>query len=117
MSMVNILLQVTEKIHAHVTSGLPEEDGREEYIETLNELIVNRQLVIEQLPDLYTEEELKMGMTILHLNEVIDPLLEKHLNSIRNSLSLLNKKKQKSSQYANPYQAVSGDGMFFDKKK
>ncbi|MFC0187378.1 flagellar assembly protein FliT [Fictibacillus aquaticus] len=115
MAAVKILLEITKNLHDHVMGGLPAEE-RELYIEQLDELLQQRQSLISELPDVYSEDELKMGHHILQLNETIDPLLSAQLNEIKQSIALLKKKKQKSAQYANPYQAVSGDGMFFDKK-
>jgi flagellar protein FliT len=116
MSAVKILLEITKNLNDHVEAGLPKED-REPYIERLNELLEQRQSIIDKLPVAYSDEELRMGKLIVKLNETIEPLLVMQFEQIKNNLSLMKKKKERNVQYANPYQSLSSDGMFFDKKK
>jgi flagellar protein FliT len=117
MSGVNILLEITKNLLDHVNKGLPADEEREPYIERLNELLEQREALIQKLPSTYTEEEQSTGRMIVQMNETIEPLLTAQLEEIRNDLSLMKKKKEKNTQYANPYQSMSADGMFFDKKK
>jgi flagellar protein FliT len=116
MSAVKILLEITKNLFDHVSAGLPKED-REPYIERLNELLEQRQAIIDKLPATYTEEEQRMGKTIVKMNETFEPLLARQLEEIKQNISTMKKKKEKNTQYANPYQSLSADGMFFDKKK
>ncbi|WNB92739.1 flagellar protein FliT [Bacillus sp. NEB1478] len=116
MSAVKILLEITKNLHDHVNAGLPKEE-REPYIERLNELLEQRQAIMDKLPLSYTDEEKRMGKMIVKLNETIEPLLALKLDQIKQNLTLMKKKKINNVQYANPYQSVSSDGMFFDKKK
>jgi flagellar protein FliT len=115
MSAVNILLEITKNLFDHVSTGLPKEN-REPYIERLNELLDQRQTIIDKLPAVYSEEEQQMGKMIVKMNETIDPILTRQLEEIKHNLSLMKKKKEKNTQYANPYQTLSVDGMYFDKK-
>jgi flagellar protein FliT len=116
MSAVNILLEITKNLFDHVSSGLPKEN-REPYIERLNELLDQRQTIMDKLPAVYSEEEQRLGQMIVKINETIDPLLTGQFEEIKHNLSLMKKKKEKNTQYANPYQSMSADGMYFDKKK
>lgn len=115
MGAVSSLLEVTHTLHGHVINGLPKEE-RERYIERLDELLDQRELLMNEIPVAFTEEEHQMGLTILHLNEVFQPMLDRQLSEIKQDITLMNQKKTHSAHYANPYAAVSGDGMFFDKK-
>ncbi|WP_062237783.1 flagellar protein FliT [Fictibacillus sp. FJAT-27399] len=115
MGAVSVLLEITHNLHGHVASGLPKEE-REPYIERLNELLDQRESLLSEIPVSFTEEEKRMGLAILQLNEVVQPLLDRQLAEIKRDITLMNQKKTHSAQYANPYAAVSGDGMFFDKK-
>jgi flagellar protein FliT len=115
MSAVKILLEITKNLFDHVSSGLPKED-RERYIERLNELLDQRQTIIDKLTATYSEEEQPIGQMIVKMNETIEPLLVRQLEEIKHNLSLMKKKKEKNTQYANPYQTLSADGMYFDKK-
>jgi flagellar protein FliT len=116
MSAVKILLEITKNLHDHVSSGLPKED-REPYIERLNELLEQRQVIMDKMPESYSTEEQRMGRMIVKLNDTIEPLLTLQFDQIKQNLTLMKKKKEKNVQYTNPYQSVSSDGMFFDKKK
>ncbi|MDM5315107.1 hypothetical protein QUF49_03810 [Fictibacillus sp. b24] len=116
MPAVKILLEITKNLYDHVSAGLPKED-REPYIKRLNELLDQRQVAIQNLPLTYSEDEQRMGRLILKMNETIDPLLARQFEEIKHNLSMMKKKKEKNVQYANPYQTLSGDGMYFDKKK
>ncbi|MBY6037036.1 hypothetical protein KUV80_10235 [Fictibacillus nanhaiensis] len=116
MPAVKILLEITKNLFDHVMAGLPKED-REPYIERLNELLEQRQAIIEKLPGTYSEEEQRMGKMIVKMNETIDPLLTRQFEEIKHNLSIMKLKKEKNTQYANPYQTMSADGMYFDKKK
>jgi flagellar protein FliT len=115
MSAVKILLEVTKNLFNHVKVGLPKED-RESYTERLNELLDQRQAIMNKLPTTYSEEEQRMGQMIVKMNEAIEPLLVRQFEEIKHNLSLMKKKKEKNVQYANPYQTLSVDGMYFDKK-
>jgi flagellar protein FliT len=116
MPVVKILLEITNNLYNHVNAGLPREN-REVYIERLNELLESRQIMMDKLPDTYSDEEQRMGKMIVKMNETIELLLLRQFDEVKHNLSLLKKKKAKNNQYAFPYQALSGDGMYFDKKK
>ncbi|GGB43756.1 flagellar protein FliT [Fictibacillus barbaricus] len=116
MPAIKILLEITKNLHNHVSPGLPKEN-RESYIERLNELLEQRQVAMNQLPSSYSAEEQRVGQMIIKLNESIDPLLARQFEEIKHNLTIMKKKKVKNNQYANPYQTLSGDGMYFDKKK
>lgn len=115
MSAVKILLEITKNLFDHVSSGLPKEE-REPYIERLNELLDQRQAIMNKLPATYSEDEQRMGQMIVKMNETIEPLLVRQFEEIKHNLSMMKKKKEKNVQYANPYQTLSADGMYFDKK-
>jgi flagellar protein FliT len=115
MSAVKILLEITKNLFDHVSAGLPKEN-REPYIERLNEFLEQRQVIINKLPALYSEEEQRQGQMIVKLNETIGPRLTRQLEEIKHNIAMMKKKKEKNVQYANPYQSLSVDGMYFDKK-
>jgi flagellar protein FliT len=115
MSAVKILLEITKNLFDHVSSGLPKEE-REPFIERLNELLDQRQAIMDKLSSVYSEEEQRMGKMIVKMNETIEPLLVRQFDEIKHNLSMIKKKKEKNVQYANPYQMLSADGMYFDKK-
>ncbi|MFE1243056.1 hypothetical protein ACFW35_02900 [Fictibacillus sp. NPDC058756] len=115
MSAVKILLEITKNLFDHLSSGLPKEE-REPYIERLNEMLDQRQAIMGKLPATYSDEEQRLGQMIVKMNETIEPLLVRQFEEIKHNLSIMKKKKEKNVQYANPYQTLSADGMYFDKK-
>jgi flagellar protein FliT len=115
MSAVNILLEITKNLFDHVSAGLPKEE-REPYIERLNELLDQRQAIMDKLPATHSEDEQRVGQMIVKMNETIEPQLVRQFEEIKHNLSMMKKKKEKNVQYANPYQTLSADGMYFDKK-
>ncbi|WHY71585.1 hypothetical protein [Fictibacillus enclensis] len=115
MGTISRLLEITQQLSAHVMKGLPKE-GREPYIQRVNVLLDQREALLEEIPAHFTEEEKRIGLDILQLNEGFEPELDRQLNEIKRDIMLMNQKKTQSAHYANPYASVSGDGMFFDKK-
>jgi flagellar protein FliT len=112
---VKILLEITKNLFDHVSAGLPK-DEREPYIERLNVLLNQRQASIDKLHAAFSGEEHRMGQMIVKMNETIEPLLLGQFEEIKHNISMMKKKKEKNVQYANPYQTLSADGMYFDKK-
>ncbi|MGC4377964.1 hypothetical protein WD019_13595 [Fictibacillus sp. Mic-4] len=116
MGPIEILLEVSQKLYGHVKSGLPKEK-REAYITRLNELLDQRQSIMEQLPETYSEKDKKIGSAIVQINQSIEPILTEQLHEIKNDIIVMKQKKSKSVQYANPYASYNPDGMFLDQRK
>jgi flagellar protein FliT len=50
------------------------------------------------------------------LNQQVDRLLMLQKQEIQRDIQEINKKKQSSNKYTNPYENLSIDGMFYDKR-
>lgn len=115
MSVINDLYQITQSLYQAVKNQIDKEN-RETQIDEITKLLNQRQELISQLNPPYTEGENKLGLEIVKLNKVIDHQLNKIFNDIKTDIKELKTKKEKSMKYANPYDSLSIDGMFFDKK-
>lgn len=115
MSIVIELYQVTEALYSEVQKQ-ESKDDREEQIEQINKLLEDRQCLLDKLQPPFNKEENKLGQQIVQLNKVIDTQLQKIFNEIKVDIKELKVKKEKSTKYSNPYESLSMDGMFFDKR-
>lgn len=115
MSSVQQLLDVTEQLSKHLDSGI--QDDRDQYIETIANLLEKRQSLIDSLPATYTEEEKQIGKQLVALNKNVDQKLNEQLIFFKNEIDKFQQNKRRQQQYSNPYKHVAADGMYFDKKK
>ncbi|MDQ0157104.1 hypothetical protein [Robertmurraya andreesenii] len=108
-------IKKTKQLLAHLEAEFPTDD-REEFIETIQGMLNERELILKELPDLgelsqNNKEELRK------LEYKLKTLLENHQSKIKQDIKLLSLQKKKSDQYADPYGNFSIDGMYLDKKK
>lgn len=116
MSIVVELFQVTKALYDLLEKPIARE-ARDETIEAVRRLLLQRDELIEQLKPPYTDEEQEMGIEIVSLNETINQKLEHLKQQIQQDLKATKQKKTANQNYVNPYQAISVDGMFYDKKR
>jgi flagellar protein FliT len=102
-------LQLTQLFEAH--------QERDEKILQIEELLAQRETLLKDMSGPYSDEEKELGKQILILNEKLDEYLKKEKVEIQIDINNLNKKKESNNKYANPYENVSTDGMFYDKRK
>jgi flagellar protein FliT len=115
---VNVVLelyQVTEALYREVQKQESKEN-REEQIERIVKLLDERQSLMDKLQPPFSEEENELGQQLVQLNKVIDAQLQKIFAEIKMDIKDLKVKKAKSTKYSNPYESISTDGMFFDKR-
>lgn len=108
-------IKKTKELKAHLESEWPA-DKRDEYIEKLNTLLHERQQSLQQMGDLSALNE-SSKTELVNLEKTIQALMKKHHESIKQDIKVLQLKKQKNQFYANPYENLSTDGTFLDKKK
>lgn len=116
MSTIDTLYSSTKEL-VDLLSMPIQKENREEAIEMINSLLNSRDILISKIKPLYTEEESKLGVEIVHMNNFIDAKLAEVKLEIQADLAQLKKSKASSKKYSNPYQSGPVDGMFFDKKK
>ncbi|QOR66243.1 flagellar protein FliT [Cytobacillus suaedae] len=116
MSSVKALYLATKELYDLLQKPVSNED-RESLIPKVEELLDARQSLIEQVSPPYTDGEKKLGAEVVKLNKVVDEKLALLKQEIQLDINQLKKKKTSTNKYTNPYESVSSDGMFFDKRK
>lgn len=83
---------------------------------TLNELLAQREVVMEAIRRPTTDEEQKIATMILQLSKVIDDRLHQLLQQFGQQLRKFETSKQSQKAYNQLYENHYGDGVFFDEK-
>ncbi|SIR31413.1 flagellar protein FliT [Peribacillus simplex] len=89
---------------------------RDDKIERVTKLIDRRDGLLSQIKPPFTGEEQQLGHAVMSLNQQVDHLLKLQKQEIQRDILEINKKKRSSSKYTNPYESLSVDGMFYDKR-
>ncbi|TCS83303.1 hypothetical protein [Tepidibacillus fermentans] len=118
MNLVEQIYQITIQLYQHLQKE-PNKDKREEYIAQIQNYLDQREKLIDELKGKteYTDEEKELGKKIVGYNQAIDLLLERIYRSIEADVRQTKERKKLHQTYNNPYQGLSVDGMFFDKRK
>jgi flagellar protein FliT len=93
------------------------ENDREKKIETIHRLLDEREQQIKAIQPPFSEEEQVLGRKLIEQNQKVDEFLQKQKREIQFNIKQLSVKKKSSRQYTNPYENMSIDGMFYDKRK
>ncbi|ASS94852.1 hypothetical protein [Peribacillus simplex] len=89
---------------------------RDDKIERVTQLIDQRDGLLSRIKLPLTVEEQQLGRATVLLNQQVDHLLKLQKQEIQRDIQEINKKKQSSNKYTNPYESLSVDGMFYDKR-
>jgi flagellar protein FliT len=103
-------------LHELVTAT-PVSEERDSYIERVEGLLEQRQQLLPKVQSPFTEEEKQLGQEIVQMNEVINRQLKQRKEEVSIDIRKLKQKQQKTNKYANPYENLSFDGTFYDKRK
>jgi len=106
---------VTEKLVQLLQSSAIAD--RDERITKMNELFDQREALLPSIRQPITDQQKEMASRILKLNEQLMSLLEKEKLSIKKDINSLNHRKESTKKYANPYESLRTDGMYYDKRK
>ena len=90
---------------------------RDEKILKVEELLEKREVLMKEIIPPYTPEEAELGKQVVQVNARLEELLGAEKVSIQKDIKNLQAKKESNTKYVNPYQNLSTDGMFYDKKK
>ncbi|WP_285767849.1 flagellar protein FliT [Peribacillus sp. SI8-4] len=91
-------------------------EEREDKIGKIIELIDRRDEALAQIKPPFTDAEQQLGRRTMLLNQQVDSLLKLQKQEIQRDIQEINKKKKSSNKYMNPYESLSIDGMFYDKR-
>lgn len=114
MSAVRQFYQLTIELIQQL--GKPQGE-RDEKITRVEELLDQRDALMKEILPPYTPEEMELGKKLIQLNARLTQLLLTEKISIQKDIKGLQAKKESNTKYVNPYQNLSTDGMFYDKRK
>lgn len=115
VSVVRSLYNVTVSLYDIIKKTQPKA-SREDQINQITKLLNEREQLIYQLKPPYSVEEGELGKKIVQLNAVINQQLKELMQHIQLDIKQFKNTKAKTKKYTNPYESVSFDGMFFDKR-
>jgi flagellar protein FliT len=96
---------------------LESEEERVAKIANVEVLLDERETLLKGIAPPYSTEEIEIGKKINKLNMRMNQLLLAVKKSVQKDIVGLQAKKESSAKYVNPYQNVTTDGYFYDKKK
>lgn len=92
-------------------------DERDERIKKIEELMEKREAFMQNIKPPFSPEEQLLGKKLMDLNQQLDKLLLLEKTAIQKNIKDLHKTKESTNKYANPYQSLNTDGIFYDKRK
>ncbi|WP_216830359.1 hypothetical protein [Alkalihalobacterium elongatum] len=121
MQLFHELYSVTKKLHDYVVMPFDKESEEESeaYITSVEELLAQRQRLIEQFQQekpVVTENNQQLAEEIVEMNTVISKRLQANKVLLGNELKKVKLKKTQGKKYDNPYGGTTVEGVFFDKR-
>jgi flagellar protein FliT len=107
----------TKQLYELVQNESFDDTVRDDVIERLDQLLDERQLLLDQFTPPFSNDEKQLGQEILSWNRVIDSKLISFQQAVQRDINGLSMKKKSVNKYVNPYESMQHDGMFYDKKK
>ncbi|WP_210367209.1 flagellar protein FliT [Bacillus sp. REN3] len=114
MSAVKQFYQLTVELIQLLGKTDVERDGK---IVRIDELLDQREALMKEIVPPYTPEEAEFGKELIQLDARLAQLLQAEKLSIQKDIKNLQVKKESNTKYVHPYQNLSTDGMFYDKRK
>ncbi|MFD6439764.1 flagellar protein FliT, partial [Peribacillus sp. NPDC060186] len=97
-------------------SKLESEQDRDRKIEKVEVLLEEREKSISEIQPPFSDSEQDLGKKLIELNEKVSQLLEEQKVEIQHDMKQLSVTKESTNKYVNPYQSLSTDGVFYDKR-
>lgn len=119
MDNIQLLLQESAKLLQHLGS-IPRGDGRDEFIEEINNRLDRRGNIINSLQQsgFIIDPQNKIHATLVELDRGIRERLDMVMKDVKQDMKDLQNSKKNEKRYMNPYSSVQVmDGMYYDKKK
>jgi flagellar protein FliT len=117
MTPVQNCFELTKELLGILTTLNSSEEDRDRTIERIDNFINRRERLLKDIQPPFSEEEKKLGQQIVKMNKVIDHRLSVLREEIKRDMNGINKKKTNVKKYANPYESLQQDGVYYDKKK
>ncbi len=91
---------------------------REKMIKDAQELLAERELILQEVKAPYTEEENEIGQRLIPIDKKIEQKLNHLFTNLKVEMRSVKRQKSSNQKYTNPYKNASNfDGTFLDKKK
>ena len=118
MNPINLYLDITKQLIQFIHENQEIElENNEEFDETINDYLQQRQKVLVEIKPPFSEEEKEIGEILVPLEKELNGLLVSYRVQLAEELRKIQFLKRGNDKYANPYESVQPDGMFYDKKK
>lgn len=114
MESLQAFYQVTNQLIELLQQDKLDRDVR---IEKIQYLLDQREEVLKSIQPPFSQQEKELGKQLVKLNQQVDQLLQKQKQEIQQDLKQLHLKKESNQKYTNPYESLSIDGVFYDKRK
>ncbi|MDQ0218398.1 flagellar protein FliT [Peribacillus cavernae] len=115
MSPVQTFHETTVKLIDLLECKKPQE--RDERVRIVEKLLSQRENLLSTMQPPFSDEEKEFGRQLIELNQKVTILLNREKIDIQKDIKQLSAKKTSTAKYMNSYQALSNDGMFYDKRK
>lgn len=102
---------------AQLIDVLKNEKDVDKKIEQINTLLDKRQSLLIEISPPFSQAELEVGSMLMKMEKIINELLSNEKLAILKDIKNLSLTKESSQKYLNPYQSLSTDGIFYDKRK
>lgn len=86
-------------------------------IEKIQHLLDQREELLNKFQPPFSQLEQELGKQLVEINQEVEKLLQKQKLEIQQDLKQLHIKRDTNHKYTNPYESLSIDGIFYDKRK
>jgi hypothetical protein len=121
------LLEIAEKTKIHLQDESLFKKDRDQFIETLQLLLIERQKLIDLFEQLklnqqsgsipLTEEEIVIRDEIVNIDQELKKIMILRLKDHHAEWRMVHQKGKSVSKYTRPYQLPTSNGAFYDKRK
>lgn len=109
---VGLFYERTEELIAILESA----DDRDGKISSVEALLDERENLMKEMVPPFSADEVEVGKKLVQLNSRLMQLLQKEKVHIQKDIKNLQAKKESNNKYVNPYNNLSTDGVFYDKR-
>ncbi len=102
---------------AQLIDVLRNEKDVDKKIKQINSLLDKRESLLIEISPPFSQAELEVGSMLMKMEKIIVELLSNEKVAILKDIKNLSVTKESSQKYLNPYQSLSTDGIFYDKRK
>lgn len=93
-----------------------EKMNRDIRIEKIQHLLDQREDLLKKFQPPFSQQEQEIGDHLVELNQKVEQLLQKQKLEIQQDLKKLHIQRETNHKYTNPYESLSIDGVFYDKR-